>query len=112
MLPRSSRLPTSEFLARGYKTQKTSYFSLKTKPNGLPRNRIGVIISVAAVKSAARRNFWKRQIKSLIANHESLVATHFDFLVIFFKKGDSLTRMAFRSELQKVCFLAMTPSNR
>jgi ribonuclease P protein component len=103
MLPKDSRLPSSEFLSRGYRTQKTPYFSLKAKPNGLLKNRIGVIINVAAVKSAARRNFWKRQVKSSIFNFQFSIfkktGRHFDFLVIFFKKGDSLTKAEFKKEL-------------
>jgi ribonuclease P protein component len=99
MLPRSSRLPSSEFLSRGYRTQKNPFFSLKAKPNGLPKNRIGVIISVAAVKSAARRNFWKRQVKSDMSRVTCHKAQGFDFLVIFFKKGDSLTKAEFKKEL-------------
>jgi ribonuclease P protein component len=110
MLPRSSRLPSSEFLARGYRTFKTPFFSLKTKPNGLSKNRIGVIISVAAVKSATRRNFWKRQIKSEIRSQEP-GARNFDFLVIFYRAGGLLTRVAFRKELERTCSLAMTQSS-
>jgi ribonuclease P protein component len=99
MLPKESRLPSSEFLSRGYRTEKAPYFSLKAKPNGLLKDRIGVIISVAAVKSAARRNFWKRQIKSDMSQATCRKSQGFDFLVVFFKKGDSLTKAEFKKEL-------------
>ena len=111
MLPSDSRLPYSEFRARGYRTFATPYFSLKARPNGLPKNRIGVIISVAAVKSAARRNFWKRQVKSLVASRESLTARNFDLLIIFSKKGDSLTKAQFRQELEKALSAAVKNFN-
>ncbi len=96
MLPNSSHLPSSEFLARGYWTISTPYFSLKAKKNSLPQNRIGVIISVAAIKSAARRNFWKRQIKSILADRRG---QGLDFLVILFKRADALTKAEFKREL-------------
>jgi ribonuclease P protein component len=100
MLPKNSRLPSSEFLSRGYQTVKTPFFSLKSKPTSLAQNRIGVIISVAAVKSAARRNFWKRQIKAGVRRKEE-GSRNFDFLMIFYKAGDLLTRKEFKKELDK-----------
>jgi ribonuclease P protein component len=110
MLPRELRLPSSEFLARGYRTIATPYFSLKAKQNGLSQNRIGVIISVAAAKSAARRNFWKRQVRARMANGEWRMANGFDFLIIFSKKGDLLTKAEFEKELEKAYLGVIAPN--
>jgi ribonuclease P protein component len=96
MLSRSTRLPSSEFLARGYRTQKTPYFSLKAKANNLSTRRIGVIISTAAVKSAVRRNFWKRQAKSILSDRSR---QGIDVLLVFFRQADALTKSEFRKEL-------------
>lgn len=80
MLPRGSRLPSYEFRSRGYRTVTTPFFALKIKKGPLKGNRIGVVISAAVTKSAARRNFWKRQTKTdfmLIPDAGN------DFLIIF-----------------------------
>lgn len=105
MLSRVFRLPSSEFLARGYRTVRTPYFSLKAKPNGLPKNRIGVIISVAAVKKATKRNFWKRQVKTAYSRWHTTKG--FDFLLVFSKQGEFLRRAEFQVELQKAFSLLL-----
>jgi ribonuclease P protein component len=80
MLSKKSRLPYDEFHSRGYRTVITPIFSIKTKKNSLKRNRLGVVIGNSSVKSAAKRNFWRRQVKSVFL---SVVGSGFDILIIF-----------------------------
>jgi ribonuclease P protein component len=99
MISRKFRLPYSEFSKHGYQTTKTPYFSLKIKKNNLPYNRIGVIIGTTVAKSAVRRNFWKRQVKSILIKQP---IDRTDFVVIFSKKIKEVSRGEFRKELLKV----------
>lgn len=103
MLSQKNRLPFAELNARGYQTIRTPYFSLKLRKNGLPQNRIGVVIGVAAEKSAVRRNFWKRQAKALLQKGSIARAdAGIDFVVIFTKKIKELTADDFKRELSKI----------
>jgi ribonuclease P protein component len=99
MLSKSSRLPASEFRAHGYKTARTPYFLLKARPNLQKSHRIGIVIGVAAAKTAVRRNFWKRQAKAMIA-HIPPQRT-MDILIIFSKNIASLTKAQFKAEFIK-----------
>lgn len=98
MLPQKLRLPYGEFSKRGYQTTRTPYFSLKIKNNGLPHNRIGIIIGVAAEKSAVRRNFWKRQAKAVLIKQPGAGK---DFVLIFSKKIKEISKDKFKKELLK-----------
>jgi ribonuclease P protein component len=91
----STSLPSVEFHARGYQNIRTPYFLLKVRRNGMLRNRIGVVISVAAVKSAVRRNFWRRQVKSLLAK----ATPSKDIIVILSPRVNTLTKEQFKKEL-------------
>jgi ribonuclease P protein component len=105
MLPQKNRLPYVELNAGGYRTVRTSYFSLKIRNNGLPQNRIGAIIGVAAEKRAVRRNFWKRQAKAILAQQGDALQGFGggkDFVVIFSKKIKEITKDQFRKELLKL----------
>lgn len=93
MLPMVSRLPYREFHSRGFRTITTPFFVLKIKKGDIKANRIGVIISVAVLKSAVRRNFWKRQAK---VNFKSLPAAGNDLLVIFSKNIKNCTAKEFK----------------
>lgn len=94
-----ARLPYSEFQIRGYAVVKTPFFSLKAKRNTLQKNRIGVVVGAAAVKSAVRRNFWKRQVKNLFEKQDMQKGT--DILVIFSSRISSLTKKQFENEFKK-----------
>src|SRR5581483_11721539 len=98
MLPQKNRLPYQEFSVRGYQSVKTPYFSLKFKKNNLPHARIGVVIGVGVEKNAAKRNFWKRQGKSLLKKQ---LPRGIDFLLIFSKKTKELKKDFFNKELSK-----------
>ena len=80
MLPKGSRLPYEEFRARGYRTAPTPLFLLKAKPNSTGKNRLGIIIGTSSIKSAARRNLWRRRVKTVFL---SVSQKGFDLLVIF-----------------------------
>lgn len=80
MIPREYRLPPQEFKARDYTSISTPYFSIQVRKNKTSVNRLGIIIGNAAIKNAADRNFWRRQIKKLFLDipHEGL-----DLLFVF-----------------------------
>ena len=65
MVPKESRLPYKEFREHGYREATTPFFSVKARKNVLGENRLGVVVRVSSVKSAARRNFLKRQVKTV-----------------------------------------------
>ena len=66
-------------------------------------NRIGVIISSAVVKSAVRRNFWKRQVQS---NFKLLPATGNDFLIIFSGNIKNATAKTFKETFFRAAMTA------
>ena len=79
----ATKLPYPEFSGSGYHVIKTPYFSIKTRPNGLLVNRIGVVIGVRAMKKAVDRNFWKRQMR---VGLKDLKQGGNDILVVFSRK--------------------------
>jgi len=95
MLPQSSRLPYREFRSRGYRAVTTPFFTLKTKKGVTPRNRLGIVIGVAAEKNAARRNFWKRHTKTVF---QTLPDCGNDYLIIFSKNIKDSTLKRFKEE--------------
>lgn len=97
MLSKNLRLPTEEFRAGSYCTIRTPYFLLKIKKNTMGNVRIGVVVSVAVSKSAAKRNFWKRQVKTILLATAKKEAR--DILVIISPKVSDLTKKQFREKL-------------
>ena len=97
MLPKHSRLPPSEFNARGYRTVRTPAAALKIKRNTFSENRIGVVVGAAAVKKAVRRNVLKRQAKNFFLRKE--MQRNMDILVIFSSRAASLTKAQLCREL-------------
>jgi ribonuclease P protein component len=97
------RLPSDQFRARGYKTTPTPFFLLKTKKNSGKTARIATIIGKSAHKNAVKRNFWKRQVLTVVAAHATEGS---DILIIASPKIDRLTKRQFKEELLK----AMTRS--
>jgi ribonuclease P protein component len=98
MIPRLSRLPYREFHSRGYRTANAPFFVLKMKKNGGRINKIGIVISTAVIKSAARRNFWKRQVKTIF---KLLPDAGADFLIIFSKKIKDCTVKEFKETFSR-----------
>jgi len=98
MLPHKRRLPYAEFQTRGYRTQKTPFFSLKTRPNESKGPRIGVIAGKNVHKTAAKRNLWKRQARAVLA---PLVKENRDIIIIFHPRVVELTRREFQEMLKK-----------
>ncbi|MDE2018920.1 MAG: ribonuclease P protein component [Patescibacteria group bacterium] len=99
MIPQKLRLPRSEFAARGYKIIKTPWFSLKTKENNLDYARFGVVIGTAVEKRAVKRNFWKRQARTVFAERARAGK---DYILLFLKRIKELNKNQFRAELSKV----------
>ena len=98
MLPSKQRLSCADFLGRRYGVVRTPYFSLKTTPNNLTFHRLGVIISRASIKSAVRRNFWRRQTAAMI---DFIPGKPKDVIVIFSGKIKNLTKASFQVEFKK-----------
>lgn len=98
MISKNSRLPKEEFKSRGYKTAPTPFFLLKSKKNGVGYPRIGVVVGKAIHKEAVKRNFWKRQTKTILLKNTS---SDNDFLVIFVPNKTKLTKKKFQEDLEK-----------
>lgn len=98
MASRKSRLPHEEFSTRGYREVATPYFLMRARKNSLRENRIGVIIGVSSVKSATRRNFWRRQVKSVLAE---VLQKGFDFLIIIRRPAALSRKSIFRKALNE-----------
>ena len=96
MLPKKTRLPSQEFRSGRYQTVATPYFSLKVRTNHAKQNKIGVIVSLSVHKSAVRRNFWKRQTKSVLMG---ISPRGQDILAILLPKANTLTQKQFKKTL-------------
>ena len=98
-MPRSKRLPRAEFRAAGYRAERTPFFSLKMKTNKAGGPRIGVIVGKSVHKTAVRRNFWKRQARSVL---QSLVSGERDVILIMQPQANAMTKKKFREALAQV----------
>lgn len=98
MVPQKSRLPFEEFHASGYREAVTPYFLVKVRQSVSLKNRLGIIISASSVKGAARRNFWRRQIKAVFL---AIPQKKSDFLVILRPRGALPQKNVFRKALSK-----------
>ena len=99
MLPKESRLPSLEFNSNWKTVIKNNFFILKIKENGSNKNRLGIIISSSVLKSAVRRNFWRRRITEyfkLVENSGN------DFLIIFSKNIKNCSVKEFKTIFLKV----------
>ena len=99
MLPEKQKLTRSQFAAGRHTTIRTPYFVIKISPNKLSYPRMGVVVSSAAIKSAVKRNFLKRQAKAIFK--ESAKGSK-DFVVIFSGQAKSSTKTGLQAELQKI----------
>lgn len=99
MLSKNLRLPDEEFHARAYRTLRTPHFLLKSKKNTIGNARIGVVVSMAVSKNAAKRNFWKRQTKAVLL--KSAGKEPRDLLVVISPKANELTKKQFRKKLSE-----------
>lgn len=98
MFPKKYRLPLGK--KRVFeKTLSTPHFVIKTSRNGIGQNRLGMIISNAAVKKSVRRHFWKRKFSGLIRLWPNLER---DFLIIVSSKIESLPPKDLKKELEKI----------
>lgn len=71
----------------------TPYFSLKMKDNREGENRIGIVVPGAVHKSAARRNFWKRQARAALG---AVSGAGKDVLLVISPKITPLTKKQFK----------------
>jgi ribonuclease P protein component len=113
MIPRTARLPREEFSARGYHTTKTPFFLVKIKNNGRGTDRIGVVAGITVHKSAAKRNFWKRQAKGVLSRSLARASSHEgriprttqesgnDVLLILSSRANELTKKQFQKILSE-----------
>ena len=92
------RLPSDQFRARGYKTTPTPFFLLKTKQNTADHARIGAVVGVSVHKTAAKRNFWKRQARATLT---PFAAAGSDILMIVLPGANRLTKKQFGDEVAK-----------
>jgi len=103
MLPSDTRLPYREFRALGRPKVETPYFSVRAKKNLLGEDRFGVVISTHSLKSAARRNFWRRQAKSVFLSvsqkKQPTKEQKFDILVVFRSHNAPMKKNVFRNAL-------------
>ncbi|HVN26543.1 MAG TPA: ribonuclease P protein component [Candidatus Paceibacterota bacterium] len=94
-----TRLPRTEFRARGYQSLHTSYFSLKKKQNGRSDVRIGVVVPKGVHKTAVRRNFWKRQARTAVPQR---IWRGYDLIIALRPAVNDLTRRQFRDMIAKI----------
>jgi len=97
-MPKSKRLPRAEFQARGYAAMRTPMFSLKTKSNEGKGLRIGIVIGKSVEKTAVKRNFWKRQARSVF---QALPGGDHDVMLVVYPGVRTATRKQFRDALAR-----------
>ena len=98
MIPAKFRLPPGGFKAGGYRSIRTSFFSLKFKDNGTGANRIGIVVGKSVDKRATQRNFWERQAKVQLLKAPKLGK---DLIITIFPKVNTLTKADFVKEISK-----------
>jgi ribonuclease P protein component len=98
MTIKTTRLPSDQFRAKGYRTAPTQFFLLKRKNYSGESARIGAVVGISVHKTAVKRNFWKRQARAVLAPH---VAAGSDILMIALPAINRLTKKQFKVELLK-----------
>jgi ribonuclease P protein component len=98
MAIKTTRLPSIQFRARGYKTTATPFFLIKTKKNFGNSARVGVVVGVSVHKTAVKRNFLKRQV---IAELTTRAKAGNDILIIVLPPASRSTKKQFRGMLVK-----------
>ena len=96
MLLKPSRLQGRESRTDWQQTAGTPYFILKTKKNNQGTTSARVVVSMAVNKSAAKRNFWKRQAREGLRTAKSAGN---DFLLILSPRVRALTKKQFSEQL-------------
>lgn len=99
MYAQKHRLEISRQRFRGGTVLRAESFSIKAAPSSSPHNRFAIIISKAAVKKAAQRNFWKRLMADGVQKWPNVKK---DFLIIVSPKINSATSEDIRRELQEI----------
>lgn len=103
MLPPRSSLPYREFRTFGRLKIETPFFSVRAKNNSLKEDRFGVVIGTHSVKNATRRNFWRRQAKSVFLSvtqkKQPTKNQKIDILVVFRAHHTPLRKNVFKNAL-------------
>lgn len=99
MYSKKFRLPIDKKKKRWAENFSSPYFLLKAEENKKGHNRFGIIISNHAVKSSARRHFWKRTISDEL---QKMPDTGKDFLVIVSTKIETTGKKALSEEFGKI----------
>ena len=92
------RLPSEQFRAKGYRTISSPFFLFKTKKNSENKARIGIVVGVSVHKSAVKRNFWKRQVFTILT---SRITAGSDILIIVLPGAKHVTKKKFKEALIK-----------
>jgi ribonuclease P protein component len=98
MLSKKYRLPSLEFNSNWESTIVSKFFILKIKDNNTKQNRIGIIISSSILKSAVRRNFWRRRIMEYFKLFKN---DNKDFLIILSKNIKNCSLKEFKEVFSK-----------
>ncbi|HUZ92367.1 MAG TPA: ribonuclease P protein component [Candidatus Paceibacterota bacterium] len=99
MYSKQFRLPIEKKKTIGGRSFSTPYFLLKEKDNKEGHNRFGIVIANHAVKSSARRHYWKRSIADELVKFPNLKK---DILIIVSPKIESADKKTIQAELQKL----------
>lgn len=68
------------------------------KPNDEKGARIGVIVGKSVHKTAVKRNFWKRQARSVL---QASVRSDHDAILILHPQVSAVAKKIFREELER-----------
>lgn len=96
MFKKNLRLPIDDFKKRKSKNANSDFFSIRFSPNGLERNRFGVIISSKAEPKSSRRHLLKRKI---LAAAEKIPNQRTDFLIIALAKVKAIEAKNINQEI-------------
>jgi len=97
MFKKNLRLPIDDFKKRKSRSASSDFFSIKFSPNGLEKNRFGVIISSKAEPKSSRRHLLKRKILEMakaVPNQKT------DFLVIALPKVKKIETKNINQEIK------------
>ena len=84
MIPKLQRLPKELFVDnKAMQIVRSPYFLLKTKKNGLPYPRVGMVIGVKVSKSAVKRHALRRWILPVFVQ---TIKKGYDVLIVGYPK--------------------------
>jgi ribonuclease P protein component len=108
MIPLKKRLPREAFRERGYRMLATRFFSLKVKNNVVGTNRIAVVVGKSVDKRATQRNFWERQMKTVLLAAPNVSK---DIIVTVFPNINTLTKAEATKEIRTAIKTICSPTS-